>query len=350
MTHTTESPLPDRIETESELDDVLTTPTPEVVDAMARLDGDLIILGVAGKMGPTLARLARRAIDEAGASARVIGVARFSSPSARRQLDAAGVETIAADLLEPAALAALPDAPNVIHLAARKFGSTGDEPLTWAMNTYLPARVAERYQNARIVALSTGNVYPLTPIESAGPTEDDPVAPVGEYGQSCIGRERLFEYFSRRHATPVALIRLNYAIDLRYGVLLDIAANVRGRRPIDLAMGRVNVIWQGDANAAILRCLAHAASPPFVLNLTGPEVLSVKGIAQEFACRLDAEPVFSGTEAPTALLSNAAKCIRLLGPPRVPVRRMIDWIAHWVRIGGPTLDKPTHFETRDGRF
>ncbi len=342
--------LPARIETEDQLEDVMTTPSPALVESMASLPGDLIILGVGGKMGPTLARLARRALDQADRRRRVIGVARFSNPRVRTQLESAGVETITADLLEPGALASLPNAPNVIYLAARKFGSTGNEPFTWAMNTYLPACVADRYRDARIVALSTGNVYPLTPAEGGGPNEDHPPDPVGEYAQSCLGRERMFQYFSQRHGTPVTLIRLNYAIDLRYGVLLDIATKVYTGEAVDLSMGHVNVIWQGDANTAILRSLSYCASPPFILNLTGPQILSVRQLALQFGQHLQREPIFEGSEAPAALLSDASRYARLMGPPRVPLERMIDWVAHWVRIGGPVLDKPTHFQVRDGKF
>lgn len=342
--------LPDLIESEAQLEEVMTTPSPEVVAAMSRLEGDLVILGVAGKMGPTLARLARRALDEAGRSSRVIGVARFSDSAVEARLRDIGIETIKADLLDPDALAALPDAPDVIYLAARKFGSTGDEPLTWAMNAYLPGRVAERYRKARIVALSTGNVYPFTPVSSAGPDENVAPDPVGEYAQSCLGRERMFQHFSRVHGTPVTLVRLNYAIDLRYGVLLDIATKVHQRTPIDLRMGHVNVIWQGDANRAILRALEHCASPPFILNLTGPGVLSVRDLATAFGKRLGVEPAFIGSEEPTALLNNASRYVDLMGPPEVDLDRMIDWVAHWVSIGGNRLDKPTHYDARDGKF
>jgi len=342
--------LPDKIETEEQLEEVLTTPAPAVVESLRSIEGDLIVLGVAGKMGPTLARLARRALDQAGRQSQVIGVARFSDPRVRDGLEAGGVRTIAADLLDPGALAALPEVANVVYLAARKFGSTGDEPYTWAMNTYLPALVAERYRRARVVALSTGNVYPLVPVGRGGPDEDHATGPVGEYAQSCLGRERLFQYFSRRHGTPVALIRLNYAIDLRYGVLMDIATKVHSGRPVDLAMGHVNVIWQGDANAAILRSLTLCASPPFILNLTGPSTLSVRQLAHDFGRRLGKEPVFEGVEQATALLSDASRYVRRLGPPAVSLERMIDWVAHWVRIDGRTLNKPTHYESRDGRF
>lgn len=342
--------LPDRIETEEQLEEVLSRPSRALAESLSRLDGDLLILGVAGKMGPTLARLARRALDETDQRAKVVGVSRFSTPSAQEKLESAGIETIQADLLDRKALADLPDSPNVVYLAARKFGSTGDEPFTWAMNTYLPALVAERFAGRRIVALSTGNVYPLSAVDSAGPTEDEPVDPIGEYAQSCLGRERMFQYFSNLHGTATALIRLNYAIDLRYGVLLDLARQVQTSVPIPLAMGHVNVIWQGDANTAILRCFDHCTSPAFVLNLTGARVLSVRWLAEEFGRRLGKKPVFEGDEASTALLGNATRYGELMGQPTVTIDRMLDWVAHWVTIDGPTLDKPTHFETRDGKF
>jgi nucleoside-diphosphate-sugar epimerase len=333
--------LPAIIQTEAELEEIMSRPCPALIEDMARIEGDLILLGVAGKMGPTMARLARRAWDLAGRSSRIIGVARFSDP---------GVETITADLLDEKALAALPEIPNVIYLAARKFGSTGNEPLTWAMNTWLPAMVAQRYRNSRIVALSTGNVYPFSPAAGPGPDESILVGPVGEYAQSCLGRERMFQYFSDEYGTPVTLIRLNYAIDLRYGVLLDIASKVFNGQPIDLTMGHVNVIWQGDANTAILRSLRHCAAPPFILNLTGRETLSVRSLAQEFGKRFGKQPVITSSEAPTALLSNAARYHEMMGPPVVSLERMLDWVAHWVTIGGLMWNKPTKFQSRDGKF
>jgi nucleoside-diphosphate-sugar epimerase len=342
--------LPPVVENESQLEEVMTTPTPALVQSVKGLGGDVILLGVAGKMGPTLARLVRRTLDAAQITARVIGVARFSDPAARRKLDEAGVETISADLLEAGVLEGLPDVPNVVYLVGRKFGATGNPALTWAVNTWLPARVAERYRQARIVALSTGNVYPLVPVSERGASESHPTGPIGEYAQSCLGRERMLEFMSERYGTRGAIIRLNYAIDLRYGVLLDLARKVWNGETIDVTMGHVNVIWQGDANAAILRAFEWCASPPFVLNLTGPEVASVRWLAEELGKRLDRPPVFRGLEASTALLSDASRSIELLGLPRVNLPRMIDWVAHWVKIGGPTLDKPTHFETRDGAF
>jgi nucleoside-diphosphate-sugar epimerase len=308
-----------------------------------------MILGVAGKMGPSLALRARRALDAAGVKKRVIGVARFSNPAVASVLEAGGIEVIQADLLGKD-LAGLPDTPNIIYMAARKFGTTGNEYLTWAMNTFLPARVAERFPHSRFVAFSTGNVYPLLPATQGGATESTPVAPVGEYGITALGRERMFEYFSAMNGTPVTILRLNYAVEMRYGVLLDIGLKVFGRRPVDLAMGSVNVIWQGDANSVCLRSLSLCSSPPAVLNLTGPETLAVRQIARRFGERFGVEPVLEGTEGSTALLNNAAKCQRLFGYPTVSVDQLIEWTAAWIGMGGAMHNKPTHFEVRNGAF
>jgi nucleoside-diphosphate-sugar epimerase len=341
---------PETIPDEGALDDLLTEPTDEVTQALATAGGDVIVLGVGGKMGPTLARLARRAMDSGGLPGRVIGVSRFSEPQLAQQLRGCGVETIVCDLLEDGALDQLPDADNVIFLAGRKFGSTGAEELTWAMNTLLPAQVARRYRRSRLVVFSTGNVYPLTPVAFGGATEEHAVGPVGEYAQSCLGRERAFAYCSGKYGTPVTIIRLNYAIDLRYGILLDVAGRVWRREPVDVTMGNVNVIWQGDVNGTALRCLPLCASPPLVLNLTGPETVSVRWLAQRFGDLLGRTPEIVGAEAPTALLSNAAHAHALFGYPRVSLEAMIRWVAHWVESGGRELGKPTHFERRDGTF
>ena len=338
------------IRNEQELEEILSRPSEEDASAMAALEGDILILGAAGKMGPSLARRITRACEVAGVKRRIIGVARFSNPAAEEHLRGCGVETIAADLLDAGAVARLPDAPNVIYMAARKFGSTGAESLTWAMNTFLPGLVAERYRDSRIVAFSSGNVYPLTRVLHGGPTETSPTGPVGEYAQSVLGRERMFEYYSRQYGTPVVLLRLNYAIDLRYGVLLDIGQKVFDRRPVDLVMGHANVIWQGDANSVCLRSFALCQSPPAVLNLTGPETVAVRWVASRFGAHFGIEPVLEGEEAISALLSNAARCQRLFGYPSVCVEQMIEWIAGWIGMGGPTWNKPTHFETRDGKF
>lgn len=338
------------IQTDEELEERLSRPSNSDVAAMASLDGDLLILGAGGKMGPSLARRARRAAEQAGISKRIIAVARFSNQDLVGQLRSQGIETITADLLEPGVLSRLPDINNVIFMAARKFGTSGAEYLTWAMNTYLPGVVAERYRNSRIVAFSTGNVYPLRAANQGGASESTPAVPVGEYGQSALGRERMFEYAANKWNTQVAILRLNYAIDLRYGVLPDIGRAVYERRPVDLRMGLVNVIWQGDANSVCLRAFAHCQSPPNILNLSGPETLSVRYIAQEFGRRFGIEPMFTGEEAETALLTNAAKVHQLFGYPEVTALDLIDWTAKWIASGGGTLGKPTHFQVRDGRF
>ncbi|HID75401.1 MAG TPA: NAD(P)-dependent oxidoreductase [Planctomycetaceae bacterium] len=338
------------IKTVDELEERLSRPAPEVVDLMGRLEGDLIVLGVGGKIGPSLARMARRASDEAGRRRRVIGVSRFSRPGLQEQLEAQGIETIRCDLLDRSALEALPDVPLVLYLAAMKFGATGNEPLTWAMNTYLPGMVAERYRNSRIVAYSTGNVYAMAPVTSNGSVETDPPCPVGDYAMSCLGRERIFSYFSQRFEIPTALVRLNYANELRYGVLTDLAQKVLAEQPIDLNMGYFNVIWQGDSNAMTLRALEHVAVPPWVVNMTGPDKLRVRDVAEQFGRLLDKPVRFHGTEAPDALLSDARRGYAKLGRPQVSVEQMIRWVAYWQQQGGPTLGKPTHFETRDGKF
>ncbi len=305
-----------------------------------------MVLGVAGKVGPSLARMARRALPDR----RVIGVARFSDPAARTLLDEAGVETIQADLLDREALAKLPRAKNIVFMAGHKFGSSGNQGLTWAMNAFLPGLVAETFTDARISAFSTGCVYPFVPVTSGGATEAmEPDAP-GEYAQSCVGRERMFQHFSNVHGTPGRLVRLNYAIDLRYGVLHDLATAIAAGRSIDLDTGHVNVIWQGDANRYALRALAHATAPTTPLNVSGPETLSVAWLATELAARLGREVSFTGTPSQDAWLNNSAHAFALFGYPEVPLARMLDWVADWVARDMPSLDKPTKFERRDGRY
>jgi hypothetical protein len=339
------------IQTEPELEDLLSRPDDETAAAVASLQGDLLILGAGGKMGPSLARLARRSCERAGIRKRIIAVARFTNSSLAADLSAAGIETITCDLLDQQALARLPEIPNVIFMAARKFGTSGEAHLTWAMNTYLPGLVAERYRNSRIVAFSTGNVYPLRSISQGGAKETTPVDPVGEYAQSALGRERMFEYASAKWRTRVVLLRLNYAVELRYGVLVDIGLAVFERRPIDLAMPKVNVIWQGEANARCLRSFPFCQSPPLSLNITGSETLSVRELALEFGRHFGIDPTFvSETEGPSALLSDASKARTLFGDPKVSPQKMISWIANWIENGGPLLNKPTHFQARDGRF
>ena len=340
----------DSIRDVAHLEELLSEPTPGVIETMARLEGDLVVLGAAGKMGPTLARMARRASDLAGRSRRVFAVSRFSERDGETRLQRHGIETIRCDLLDPAELDALPDAPNVVYMAGMKFGSTGQEALTWAMNTYLPGMVSRKYRASRIAAFSTGNVYGLRPVHLGGSVESDSPDPVGEYAMSCLGRERILEHFSRTLVTPVSLLRLNYAVEMRYGVLVDLARRVLLGEPVDLGMGNVNVIWQADANAMALRSLDLASSPPLVLNLVGPELLSVRRICEEFGRLMEKEVTFTGTESPDALLSSGQLGHGLLGYPRVPVRHLLQWTADWVRRGGETSGKPTHFEARDGRF
>jgi nucleoside-diphosphate-sugar epimerase len=330
-----------------ELEDLLSAPSDADLAFLGEWPGDILVLGAGGKMGPSLARLAARGSRQAGASRRIVAVSRFGSPEARRHLEAWGVETISCDLLDRSALDQLPDSPNVLFLAGRKFGSTDNQPLTWATNVLLPAAAAERYRGSRIVALSSGNVYPLA---AQAANEETPPAPIGEYAQSVLGRERVFEYFSGRDGTPVTLIRLNYAIDLRYGVLLDIGQRVFAGSAVPLAMGSVNVIWQRDANSMVLRALALAASPPRILNVTGPEILSVRWIAQRFAAHFGVDPRFEGSEGANALLNDASQCRRLLGEPLMGIEQMIALTAEWIRAGGATHNKPTHFEVRDGAF
>ncbi len=344
------SNLPPVIETQDQLEEVLSRPSSALVESMREMEGDLLILGVGGKMGPTLAKLSRRAMDQAGNKSQVTGVSRFSSGGLKDELESAGIATISCDLLNRDAVNALPDSPNVVFMAGMKFGSTGNESMTWAMNAYVPALIAERFRNSRIVVFSTGNVYHLAPVTHGGSTEVDATNPVGEYAQSCLGRERIFEHFSRQHGTPVTTIRLNYAVELRYGILLDVAQKVFAGTPVPLAMGNVNVVWQGDANSQILRSLALAESPPRVLNIAGPETVSIRALARRFGQLLGKEPIFEGDESPTALLSNASQAHRLFGYPQVTLDRMIEWIAHWVKIDAPTLGKPTHYEEREGKF
>lgn len=344
MTVAARAPAP---RSEAELEDVLSRPSPSLPAVLNDAPGDIIVLGAGGKMGPSLARMAKRADP----SRRVIAVSRWSDAAAAGALEAGGVDIARADLLDPRQLAALPDAPNVVFMAGQKFGTAGDPSLTWAMNAAVPAFVAERYAGARTVVFSTGNVYALTPATSRGAREADALAPVGEYAWSCLARERIFTAAAHRDRTPTAVVRLNYAHDLRYGVLTDLATRIVAGEPIDLAMGYVNVIWQGDANALALAALARARAPdPFIVNVAGPSVLRVRDLAPALASRLGRTAQLTGTEANDALLSDSSQMRTLLGDPLMPLDTLLDWVADWISGGGPLLGKPTKFERRDGRF
>lgn len=335
---------------QSELEDRLTTPSPALIADLSRGNGDLVILGAGGKMGPTLTVLARRALDAAGRSGDAVhAVSRWSDAAQADHLRDQGVSVHTADLLadtEPD----LPDGADVLFMVGAKFGSAAAPSWAWAVNAALPDRIARRYAGSRITAFSTGNVYPLVPVTSQGAAEGHPVGPVGEYAMSCLGRERVFAHGALTRGTPVSLIRLNYAVDLRYGVLADIGSTLLAGRPVDLTTGHVNVVWQGYANEVTLRAMAHATPEVFTLNLTGPEVLPVERVARRLAAGLGVEPTFVGEPSPTALLNDATRCFDLFGYPDVTAGQLIDWQADWLRSGLPTSGKPTKFAVRDGAF
>jgi nucleoside-diphosphate-sugar epimerase len=328
------------------LEEWLSEPLAATRAALRQVAGDVALLGAGGKMGPTLAMMLKKAAPEKN----VYAVSRFSDEQVRGRLEEKGVQVVEADLLDESTYGSLPDVPNVFYLAGMKFGASGNQPLTWAMNVYMPAIVAQRYKQSRIVALSTGNVYPFTDLEGGGSRETDLPNPMGEYAQSCLGRERMFQHFSQQHGTSVTLIRLNYANELRYGIIVDLTLKILHGEPVDVTMGAVNLIWQGDANNYIIQALGLAGSPPAILNVTGPETLSVRDLAGRIGKRLDREPRFVSQEAATALLSNASHCCGLFGPPATSVDEMIESIVPWVAAGKPVLSKPTKFGVRDGRF
>ncbi len=335
----------DPIRNETALVDRMTEPVPEVVDAVSGIDGDVLILGIAGKMGLTLGELLVRS----GAGG-VIGVSRFSNPGDRNYLESRGIRTVRCDLIDDDSLRSLPDVDHIILLAGHKFGSTGNEPLTWAMNALLPGKVMQRFPDSRIVYVSSGNVYRFVSPDSGGSVESSPLEPIGEYAQSRLGGERLAAYYAQRNGTPLAIIRLFYATELRYGVFLDIAQRIWSGQPIDLTMGYVNQIWQGDANAYLARCFPHCDSPARVFNLTGSELLEIRDVALKLGTLMGREPVFEGEESPTALLGNAGALFDVMGRPRVSSGEMMEWVAAWVMHGGPTLGKPTKYEARNGQF
>jgi nucleoside-diphosphate-sugar epimerase len=341
---------PKTIESVEHLEELLSDPGETVVEMMRRLEGDILFLGAGGKIGPSLARMARRASDIAGTSRRIIAISRFTAADEEANLNRHGIETIRCDLLDEAAVAQLPGAANVVYLAGLKFGSAERLPDTWALNTYLPSVVCRKFSESRIVAFSTGAVYGLTGRAGGGSRETDAPAPIGEYAMSCLGRDRMFEYFSRASDIPVVLIRLFYACELRYGVLVDLARSILAGDPIDLAMGYFNVIWQGDNNAMALLAFEHVASPPFIINVTGPEVLSIREVAEEMGRLLDKAPKFRGTEQNMTCLGNVGKVHQLFGAPRVSARQLMEWAADWVKRGNIYLGKPTHFEVRDGKY
>ena len=341
---------PDKISDIAALEELLSQPSESSVKMCSALEGDIMFLGVGGKIGPMLARMAKRACAEAKVEKRIFGASLFESDQQRKQIEDMGIETFHGDLLDPDFLNSLPRARNVFFLAGMKFGSEENISLTWAVNSYLPALVADHFKESSIVAFSTGCVYPMVPVESGGSLESDPALPLGEYAQSCLGRERMFEYGSNKYRTKVCLIRLNYSVELRYGVLLDIASKVKNREAIDLSMGYFNVIWQGDVNDMVLRSLEICDSPAKILNITGEETLSVREVAREFGKLLQIQPAFVGAEANTALLNNAGQAFNLFGRPKVKSLQIIKWIADWISEGRETLGKPTHYEVRDGKY
>jgi nucleoside-diphosphate-sugar epimerase len=341
---------PDKIASLDILEDLLSTPTPEAVKMFSGLEGDIMFLGIGGKIGPSMASMAKRACEQAGVEKRMYGVALFESDEQRKQLENIGIETYHGDLLDPDFIQGLPKVKNVYFLAGMKFGSEDNLSMTWAVNSFMPALVADYYKESNIVAFSTGCVYPLVSVESGGSLETDAPAPVGEYAQSCLGRERMFEYGSKQHGTKVCMIRLNYSVELRYGVLVDIALKVKKEEPIDLSMGYFNVIWQGDVNDVVLRSLEICESPAKYLNITGPDTLSVHDVAMEFGKLFKKNPEFVNEEARTALLNNSEHAFQLFGRPKVSTERIIKWIAEWINQGGKMLGKPTHYEVRDGKY
>lgn len=332
------------------LEQEMLVPSEALIRDIAKIEGDILLLGIGGKMGPSMGKLAVQACKAAGIEKRIIGASRFSDQKAKKALEEDGIETIVCDLLDDEKLQSLPDVKNVIYLAGNKFGTTGNEGFTWAMNAYLPGRVAEKFKNSNIVVFSSGNVLPFVPVTSGGASEETAPDPVGEYAQSCLGRERVFEYFAKKNQTKTLIYRLNYAVDFRYGVLMEIAKSVMSGNPIDLRTSNVNVIWQNDANEIALRSLLHCESPAKILNVTGPEILSIQWVAERFGELFNKAPQFIHEPSGTALLNNASECHRIFGYPKVSVREIIDITAAWILQGGEEFGKSTHFQERGGKF
>lgn len=336
--------------TEEKLDKMLSTPSPALIEDMKKIEGDIMVLGAGGKMGPTLCLLAKNAAKEAGVQKRIIAVSRFSDPIVRKLLQENEVEMISCDLLEMQSLDALPEVENIIYMAGRKFGTDGEEWKTWAMNATLPARVAQKFKNSRIVVFSSGNIYPIVPVTSGGCTEEIKPVPVGEYAMSCLARERAFEYAANTYNTRVFMYRLNFAVDLRYGVLYDMAENIMAGNPISLKTPCLNAIWQGSANEIAIRGLLHAEAPACYMNVTGPEIISIRQAAEELGKYLGRKPIFEGQEGSDAYLNNASRAMEIFGYPSVSAKTLIRWQAEWILDGGRALGKPTHFEERGGKY
>jgi len=331
---------------EAGLENILSEPSDATRKVLAGLKGDIVVLGAGGKMGPTLAMM----LKKASSGKNIYAVSRFGDRDVRSRIERADITTIEADLMDESHYRRLPDVENVFYLAGMKFGSTGNQPLTWAMNTFVPTLAARHYKGARIVAFSTGNVYPLVDVAGGGASEEAAPEPIGEYAQSCLGRERMFQYFSQLHGTPVTLVRLNYANEPRYGIIVDLAVKILNDKPIDLTMGAVNLIWQRDANDYIIRAVTLAKSPPAVLNVAGPETIPIRRLAAQIADMLGKEPVFVSKEGPSALLSDASRCLNAFGSPQTTVDEMVSMIVKWVASGKDTLNKPTKYDVTDGKF
>ncbi len=338
------------LQTDQDIEQLLSQPTPGAIAAVKELDGDYMVLGVGGKMGTSLAVMIRRALDEAGKSAKVYGVSRFSRPEAKTDLEALGIIPLACDLADPDQVAQLPEVKNIQYLAGQKFGTDGAPDETWIQNTIVPSIVARKFTKSRIVVFSTGCVYPFMPLDGPGANEGTPVAFLGEYASTCVGRERVFTNFSRKHGTEQLIYRLNYSVELRYGVLVDVATKVLNGEAVDVTMGSFNLIWQGDACARAIQCWQHVASPPKFLNVTGSEKVSIRQVAENFGKLLGKEPVIQGEEADKAWLADASESMRLFGPVTTSLEAIMKMVADHLQGGGKLLGKPTHFESRNGKF